>query len=360
LGKLIPDDIRKKVLTEITPTKEEVRVQKETIDSLRDALVHHAEENGIQYSFIEPQGSTGRKQTQLRNAADIDLFVGLDPAEHTDILEGSQKERTINIDNLMTKLVDEWFTPAIADMAVSQAKTAYSQHPYLSLQIENLEVDILGCFDIDSTTLSKNGPYTAVDRTVHHTKYVADNLTEKTREDTRILKSFVRACHAYGDRCAVGRMGLTGVSLELIAIGSNDLDLALESLELLDERPIDPNGRSLEELRKIRELLEPKPSAPPPPPKNFLDEFRQFLTKYKVMGLAVAFILAIHLGALVQALVNDLIMPLIELGLPDVPWEEIVFGPFMVGHFIGQFVTFLIVAFVIFLLVKVTSRYGIE
>ena len=116
----------------------------------------------------------------------------------------------------------------------------------------------------------------------------------------------------------------------------------------------------IEELQKIRELLEPKTPAPPPPPKNFLDEFKQFLSKYKVMGLAVAFILALHLGALVQALVNDLIMPIIELVLPEVDWEAIVFGPFLVGHFIGQFVTFLIVAFVIFLLVKVTSRYGIE
>jgi tRNA nucleotidyltransferase (CCA-adding enzyme) len=47
-------------------------------------------------------------------------------------------------------------------------------------------------------------------------------------------------------------MGLTGVSLELLAIKSNDLDTAFDSLEFLDERPIDPSRRPLSELRKIQ------------------------------------------------------------------------------------------------------------
>ncbi|MHA2388763.1 MAG: large conductance mechanosensitive channel protein MscL, partial [Candidatus Hodarchaeales archaeon] len=124
----------------------------------------------------------------------------------------------------------------------------------------------------------------------------------------------------------------------------------------------------LEEVRKIRELLEPAPTPPPAPPKNFYEEFKGFLMKYKVMGLAVAFILGLYLGALVQALVSDLIMPLINLIMPDVAWEEIALFPtaqspngiFLIGHFTGELVTFIIVAFVIFLLVKATSRLGIE
>ena len=117
----------------------------------------------------------------------------------------------------------------------------------------------------------------------------------------------------------------------------------------------------LEELKKIRELLEPKPAPPPPPPpKGLMNEFKDFLSKYKVMGLAVAFILGLYLGALVQALVNDLIMPIIQLAMPGVQWELIEVGPFRVGHFIGALITFIIVAFVIFILVKITKRSGIE
>ncbi|MEM3703634.1 MAG: MscL family protein [Candidatus Bathyarchaeia archaeon] len=121
------------------------------------------------------------------------------------------------------------------------------------------------------------------------------------------------------------------------------------------------NEEILEELRRIRMLLEPKPAPPaPPPPKGLWAEFIDFLSKYKVMGLAVAFILGLYLGSLVQALVNDLIMPIITLVLPGVAWEAFVVGPFRIGHFIGALITFLLVAFVVFLIVKLTKKWGIE
>lgn len=114
----------------------------------------------------------------------------------------------------------------------------------------------------------------------------------------------------------------------------------------------------LEELKRIRELLEPEPA--PPPPKGPWNEFMDFLSRYKVMGLAVAFIMGIYLGALVKAFVDDLIMPVVTLAMPGIEWETIAAGPFRIGHFIGALITFLIVAFVIFLLVKITKKWGVE
>jgi large conductance mechanosensitive channel len=121
------------------------------------------------------------------------------------------------------------------------------------------------------------------------------------------------------------------------------------------------NEEILEELRRIRMLLEPKPAPPAPPtPKGLWAEFIDFLSKYKVMGLAVAFILGLYLGSLVKALVDDLIMPIITLILPGVEWEAFVVGPFRLGHFVGALITFLLVAFVVFLIVKITKKWGIE
>lgn len=140
----------------------------------------------------------------------------------------------------------------------------------------------------------------------------------------------------------------------------------------------------LEELRKIRSALEPKPAPPaPPPPKGMWKEFMDFISKYKVMGLAVAFIMGVYLGALVQALVKDFIMPIIGLvlsgagignlatlkfGIPATTFDAAgnpidpnyagqLFG---VGDFLVALITFIIVALVIFLLVKVTKKWGIE
>jgi len=118
----------------------------------------------------------------------------------------------------------------------------------------------------------------------------------------------------------------------------------------------------LEELRRIRTLLEPKPAPAPSPPKGLWADFKDFLSKYKVMGLAVAFILGLYLGTFVQALVSSLIMPIITLVLPPDISLDVTVGPaiFKVGNFIDALITFLIVAFVIFILVKMTKKWGIE
>ena len=133
----------------------------------------------------------------------------------------------------------------------------------------------------------------------------------------------------------------------------------------------------LEELKKIRELLTPAPKPPEPPaPKGLVAEFSAFLKNYKVLGLAVAFILGLYLGQLVQGLVNDMIMPIVgyatgstgaamQCGSPPAgplvpPWQCITVGPFLVGQFLGTVITFIIVAFVIFLIVKMAKHYKID
>jgi len=126
------------------------------------------------------------------------------------------------------------------------------------------------------------------------------------------------------------------------------------------------NDEVLEELRRIRTLLEPKPAPPsPPPPKGLWAEFMDFLSKYKVMGLAVAFIIGVYLGALIQALVADLIMPIIGLAIPGLAnladyKFQVSSQYFTIGHFLAALITFIIVAFVIFILVKITKKWGIE
>ena len=132
------------------------------------------------------------------------------------------------------------------------------------------------------------------------------------------------------------------------------------------ERPVlVKDEEMLEELKKIRELLAAKPPAPPPPPKGLWAEFKGFIENYKVMGLAVAFILGLYLGQLVQSLVTDLIMPVIGLALPGIDNLSTLKVPvgtqeFGVGGFLVALITFIIVAFVIFILVKVTKKWGIQ
>lgn len=121
----------------------------------------------------------------------------------------------------------------------------------------------------------------------------------------------------------------------------------------------------LEELRHIRKALEPKAAPPAAAPKGMWGEFMDFISKYKVLGLAVGFILGLYLGNLVQALVKDLIMPIIGLAVPGLGnlatyVVTVMSQAFGVGDFLVALLTFLIVAFVVFLIVKITKKWGID
>ena len=81
-----------------------------------------------------------------------------------------------------------------------------------------------------------------------------------------------------------------------------------------------------------------------------------FLNKHKVIGLAVAFIMGGAASKLVTALVSDIIMPLIAVLIPGGDWRkaEFMLGPvkLLLGDFAGAVIDFVIIALVIFAIVK--------
>ena len=116
----------------------------------------------------------------------------------------------------------------------------------------------------------------------------------------------------------------------------------------------------LTELKKIREAVE-KPPAPPAVKLTLWGEFKEFLSKYKIFGLAVAFIIALYVGTLVQATVKDLLLPLISLAIPGIAnLSTYTAGPFAVGDFLVALITFLIVALLVFVVIKIAKKWKIE
>jgi large conductance mechanosensitive channel len=93
---------------------------------------------------------------------------------------------------------------------------------------------------------------------------------------------------------------------------------------------------------------------------GLIKEFREFLDEYKVIALAVAFIMGGAINALVQSLVDDLIMPVITFFIPGGAWQEatLTIGSivFNWGSFLSAAINFTIIAFVVFLLVKLVAK----
>ncbi len=89
---------------------------------------------------------------------------------------------------------------------------------------------------------------------------------------------------------------------------------------------------------------------------GMISEFKDFLKEYNVTGLAIAFIMGVAATALVQSLVNNIIMPLVTPFIPGGAWQTAKFsmGPVVIswGAFLGALINFLIIALVVFLIAK--------
>src|SRR5687768_18565293 len=97
-----------------------------------------------------------------------------------------------------------------------------------------------------------------------------------------------------------------------------------------------------------------------------LNEFRGFLIKANAIALAIGVVLGAAVARLVGAVADDVLMPLIGVFLPGGNWREarivlssstdaagkITENAILYGHLIGALLDFVIVAFVVFLVMK--------
>ncbi len=91
-----------------------------------------------------------------------------------------------------------------------------------------------------------------------------------------------------------------------------------------------------------------------------LSEFKDFIAKGNVMDMAVGIIIGAAFTAIVTSLVDDLITPLIGIFLGGIDFSGVVVSvgdaTFNVGNFIMALINFLIIAWVVFLLVKAVNK----
>lgn len=91
-----------------------------------------------------------------------------------------------------------------------------------------------------------------------------------------------------------------------------------------------------------------------------LREFKEFIARGNVMDLAVGVIVGAAFTAIVNSLVTNLINPLLGIFVGSIDFSNLVLtvgkAHFRYGAFINSVINFLIIAFVVFLLVKFLNR----
>ena len=117
---------------------------------------------------------------------------------------------------------------------------------------------------------------------------------------------------------------------------------------------------------------------------GWINEFKEFAIKGNAMALAVGTIIGAAFSTITKSLTNDLIMPVvniflggadfsdIKIKLPQMPWVDLqyelvvdelgnevsvpVYNYLTVGNFISAIINFLILAFVVFWIVKIVNK----
>lgn len=86
----------------------------------------------------------------------------------------------------------------------------------------------------------------------------------------------------------------------------------------------------------------------------------EFLKEYSVIGLAIAFVVGASAKELVNAVVDDVVMPVVELMLLGGKWQEYTYNlldaELKLGHLAAASIDFLIIAVLVFLVAKYVMK----
>lgn len=96
--------------------------------------------------------------------------------------------------------------------------------------------------------------------------------------------------------------------------------------------------------------------------KNFFNEFKKFIARGNVMDMAVGIIIGGAFTTIVNSLVNDIINPLLGLfggmNFDQLQWNITGDVVLYYGKFITSIINFLIMALVIFVLIRTINKAG--
>lgn len=90
--------------------------------------------------------------------------------------------------------------------------------------------------------------------------------------------------------------------------------------------------------------------------KSFINEFKEFIARGNVMDMAIGIIIGTAFSAIVTSLVEDVIMPIVAIPAGGIAFAEMKLGPIMIGNLLSAILNFLIIAFVLFSIIKAMNK----
>ncbi|MHB8163457.1 MAG: CCA tRNA nucleotidyltransferase [Methanoregula sp.] len=176
------------VLDTLRPTPEE----REHVCSIAKRLLEAIAKSGKAQGMVV--GSIAR-HTWVRGDRDLDVFMLFDAGLSREALEEEGLA-------LARKIATEFST---------RYHEKYAEHPYINAVIDDVDVDLVPCYNVDSATKIQS----AVDRTPFHTRYITDKINGLI-DDVLLLKRFTKAGGIYGSDQMTE--GFSGYLCELLVL----------------------------------------------------------------------------------------------------------------------------------------------
>ncbi|MDP2797606.1 MAG: CCA tRNA nucleotidyltransferase [Methanoregula sp.] len=176
------------VLATLRPTPEERRHVCGIAKRLLEAIAQSGKAQGMVVGSIA-------RHTWVRGDRDLDVFMLFDAGLSREQLEeeGLALARKIALE-FSTKFHEK-----------------YAEHPYINAIIDDVDVDLVPCYNVDSATKIQS----AVDRTPFHTRYITDRINGLI-DDVLLLKRFTKAGDIYGSDQMTE--GFSGYLCELLVL----------------------------------------------------------------------------------------------------------------------------------------------
>ncbi|MDD4137017.1 MAG: CCA tRNA nucleotidyltransferase [Methanoregula sp.] len=176
------------VLASLRPSREE----KEHVWGIAQRLLGQIRQSGIAEGMVV--GSIAR-HTWVRGDRDLDVFMLFDPALPREELE---KQGLALARGIAAAFTDNYHEK-------------YAEHPYINATIDDVDVDLVPCYNVDSAERIQS----AVDRTPFHTRYITEKINGLI-DDVLLLKRFAKAGGIYGSDQMTE--GFSGYLCELLVL----------------------------------------------------------------------------------------------------------------------------------------------
>jgi len=213
---------------EATPPKK-LQQKKQRIAKKVCDLVNQCIEKYVQVVGFELGGSYA-KGTWLPEKADIDIFVKF-----------NKKTSEKDFRNIGTKI-------GFQSLKKHKPYTRHAEHPFVEAVVDGTKVNIVPCYDV-----SRGEWQSATDRSIYHTKFMLQKLSNSLKGEVRILKKFFLHIDVYG--AEIAKEGFSGYVSEVLISYFGSFEKTIKKIsELKKEQVI---GKSTKKFDSPVVIIDP-------------------------------------------------------------------------------------------------------